>query len=233
MLVVPSRHPEDEAALLKKISSSGARSTLDGVVVGYVIGCSSISDFVLRYPSYVENILRRDSIIPLPSALSPSSSLPYPTDLIETGKERNPLTMVEEEEEEPWFLQGRSEVNPAALRQQARDPRRLLLINREELVARYPATMHIDILPPWQGQGWGRKLIEKFVTAVRKEILSADIRSSKEMKLNTKIQSKDLGGIHIGISGENEKVVPFYEKLGFQYIEGLEPSGTIWMAREL
>jgi len=75
--------------------------------------------------------------------------------------------------------------------------------------------MHIDLLPEWQRGGWGRRLIEKFVASVQ-------------------ASGQDYGeGEHIGVAGENSKVVPFYEKVGFRVVEGGENEGNIWMVRDI
>jgi GNAT superfamily N-acetyltransferase len=102
--------------------------------------------------------------------------------------------------------------------QLAYNPRWLLLEGVEgksELVNKYRATMHIDMVPEFQGQGWGRKLIESFVDSVR-------------------YSGAEYGrGIHIGVSGQNTKVVPFYEKLLFRVYEGGEKEGNVWMVRDV
>ncbi|KAK7995639.1 hypothetical protein PG990_014412 [Apiospora arundinis] len=60
------------------------------------------------------------------------------------------------------------------------------------------ATMHIDLLPEYQRQGWGRHLIESFVRSVQ-------------------ASGADYGrGAWIGIAPDNAQVVSFYEKVGFR-----------------
>lgn len=62
---------------------------------------------------------------------------------------------------------------------------------------------------------WGRQLIDRFVASVQ-------------------ASGQDYGeGEHIGVAGENSKVVPFYERVGFRVIEGGEREGNIWMVREI
>jgi ribosomal protein S18 acetylase RimI-like enzyme len=105
--------------------------------------------------------------------------------------------------------------NPLALAQNAYRADWMLLENKEAVTTRWHATMHIDLLPLWQGRGWGRQLIDQFVASVQ----SSGI---------------DYGeGEHIGVAGENSKVVPFYEKVGFRVVEGGEREGNIWMARDI
>lgn len=59
----------------------------------------------------------------------------------------------------------------------------------------YPAHFHIDILPEYQRQGWGRKLIEKMCEALR-----------------------DAGskGVHLGMEAANGHAEKFYGKVGFE-----------------
>jgi GNAT superfamily N-acetyltransferase len=111
-------------------------------------------------------------------------------------------------------------VNDRCMAQLAYSPRWLLLEGVEgksRLVSEFRATMHIDMLPEFQGQGWGRKLIERFVESVRSSSSGADYGR----------------GIHIGVSGENTKVVPFYEKLQFRVYEGGQKEGNVWMVRDV
>jgi len=62
-----------------------------------------------------------------------------------------------------------------------------------------PAHMHIDILPAYQKQGWGRRLI----TAAAKYL-----------------QEEGLDGVWLGLDPRNAGAKVFYTKLGFQVIEG-------------
>jgi ribosomal protein S18 acetylase RimI-like enzyme len=173
-----------------------------GKAVGYVIGCPDVFAFAEAYPRYVSEVLqseqgRRD--VPEPEQLD---------------------TL------EPWLVPASSggegaegtAVNPRCMAQLAYSVRWLLLEGVEgksELVNTYRATMHIDMLPEVQGQGWGRKLIERFVESVG-------------------ASGADYGrGIHIGVSGENTKVIPFYEKLQFRVYEGGEKEGNVWMVRDV
>lgn len=158
-----------------------------GEAVGYVIGCPSVPSFVAAYPEYVSSILSRD--VPAPKH-----------------------TLAEKKED--WCLPGSTEVNPECLKQTAYDPHLLLLESeaKKALVEKFGATMHIDLLEPFQRQGWGRKLIERFLRTVKEE-------GAK-------------GGVHIGIAGENSKVVLFYEKVGFKVVPGGEATSTIWMVKE-
>jgi len=64
----------------------------------------------------------------------------------------------------------------------------------EWLAADYPAHLHINILPEAQGGGWGRRLIETELDALRR----AGIR-----------------GVHLGVSPYNERAKGFYRHVGF------------------
>ena len=58
----------------------------------------------------------------------------------------------------------------------------------------YPAHLHIDLLPELQGQGWGRRLIETLVAALRE---------------------RDVAGVHLVASAGNAGAIAFYPRLGF------------------
>ena len=175
----------------------------------YVIGCPDVFAFADAYPRYIEEVLGRGAgrtDVPAPEQLNAQA---------------------------PWFVPGTEAVDPRpgqplgvvneeALAQLAYSPRWLLLEGvegRAEMVARYRATMHIDLLRPFQGLGWGRRMIEVFAESVREAV-----RTGKG----------DAGsGIAIGVAGENDTVVPFYERVGFRVYEGGEREGNVWMVRDL
>ena len=58
----------------------------------------------------------------------------------------------------------------------------------------HPAHLHIDLLPEMQGQGWGRRLIETVVEALRAE---------------------GVTGLHLVASADNVAALGFYDRLGF------------------
>jgi len=161
-----------------------------GKAVGYCIGCPDIPSFMASYRRYVGEVLDR-----------PVSEVPRPADV--------------SSKREPWTLPDGSP-NGTCLAQTAYNPHWLLISGNEDLVndGGYKATMHINLLDGWRGSGWGRKLIERFVEAVR-----------TEAKAGTK-------GIMIGVAPDNGKVVAFYERLGFRLAEGGE-KGSIRMVRDL
>jgi ribosomal protein S18 acetylase RimI-like enzyme len=77
--------------------------------------------------------------------------------------------------------------------------------------------MHIDILPEWQGSGWGRKLIESLFESVKKQ----PVEGRK--------------GLWLGIAGDNAKVVKFYERMGLTVWpkEGWKEGDGIRMTKDL
>ncbi|ROT42687.1 hypothetical protein SODALDRAFT_304141 [Sodiomyces alkalinus F11] len=191
-----------------------------GRAVGYCIGCPDVEAFARaeNYARYLDEVL-----------LGPRGG----------GGEVGPRPEVEAGEKAPWMAPradgggsggggGESgdgtgvEVNEVALRQLAYDAEVAVLRGTEVLWETYGATMHIDLLGPWQGKGWGRKLIEAFVESVK----AAD----REKSGGTRVYKK---GIWIGVAGDNGKVVPFYEKVGFRVREGGEKVGTMWMVKDI
>ncbi|MEV2213809.1 GNAT family N-acetyltransferase [Streptomyces sp. NPDC050997] len=79
-------------------------------------------------------------------------------------------------------------------------------------VAAYPAHLHIDLLPPWQGRGHGRALMETFFAALRKNGVPA---------------------VHLCMVTANTPARAFYDRLGFDEIEvpGSDP-GVTYLGRE-
>lgn len=71
-------------------------------------------------------------------------------------------------------------------------PERMLL---GQLLERYPAHLHIDILPSWQGRGLGRVLMEEFLAAARRA---------------------GSPGAHLAVDPANIRALGFYEALGFE-----------------
>lgn len=64
----------------------------------------------------------------------------------------------------------------------------------DSIVGRYPSHLHIDLLPEFQGSGHGRRLIETLLGSL------ADAGSV---------------GVHLGVSGRNERAIGFYRAVGF------------------
>lgn len=62
------------------------------------------------------------------------------------------------------------------------------------IVDRWPAHLHIDLLPRLQGSGMGRKLMATMLDALRE---------------------RDVPGVHLGVAAANERAIGFYRHLGF------------------
>ncbi|QLD11150.1 GNAT family N-acetyltransferase [Microbacterium oleivorans] len=80
----------------------------------------------------------------------------------------------------------------------------------EALAASHPAHLHIDLLPAAQGQGWGRRLVER---------LSAELRSA------------GVAGLHLVASADNTGAVAFYDRLGLERL--VSAPGTQAFGRRL
>lgn len=65
------------------------------------------------------------------------------------------------------------------------------------LSARYPAHLHIDILPEFQGQGYGTKMLEALFEALRE---------------------KGIKGVMLMAGGENEGAIRLYKRMGFEML---------------
>jgi ribosomal protein S18 acetylase RimI-like enzyme len=71
----------------------------------------------------------------------------------------------------------------------------------------YPAHLHIDLLPELQGQGWGRRLIDTLVAALRE---------------------RGVTGLHLAASSDNAGAIAFYPRVGFMPLashEGVQAFG--------
>ena len=80
---------------------------------------------------------------------------------------------------------------------------------RPEL-AGYPAHLHIDILPPYQGVGWGRRLMEVFLDAAA---------------------AAGAPAVHLGVAALNESAQGFYKRLGFYPIDVPGAEGALFFGR--
>ncbi|WP_458042432.1 MULTISPECIES: GNAT family N-acetyltransferase [Bacteria] len=79
----------------------------------------------------------------------------------------------------------------------------------EEHAARYPAHLHIDLLPEAQGRGLGRSLIRT---------------------LAEKLHASDVSGLYLVASAANAGAVAFYPRVGFEALpseEGVRAFGMV------
>lgn len=168
--------------------------------MGYCIGCPDTVAFCAGYDAYVTSVLEA----------SP-----------EVGPRPDNMTS-----KEPWTTKtgddgGKETINETCLLQTAYSARWLLQEGNEDVTrAGFMATMHIDLLPAWQGKGWGRVLLESLVQSLR--------QSREEGR-------GDCGrGVWLGVSADNKGAIRFYEKMQFRVLEreGAEKKG-VCMVREI
>jgi ribosomal protein S18 acetylase RimI-like enzyme len=78
------------------------------------------------------------------------------------------------------------------------------------LLADYPAHLHIDLLPDWQGKGWGRALMHRFLDSLREA---------------------GVPRVHLSTSRSNVNAVKFYDRLGFTEIDVPHPERVLYLGR--
>jgi ribosomal protein S18 acetylase RimI-like enzyme len=98
----------------------------------------------------------------------------------------------------------------------ARDDNMLALHQRPERMlvpelAAYPAHLHIDLLPDWQGKGFGRELMVAFLAG---------------------LAEAGVGGVHLGVVSTNVSARAFYDRLGFREIDVPNAAPVTYLARE-
>jgi GNAT superfamily N-acetyltransferase len=78
----------------------------------------------------------------------------------------------------------------------------------------YPAHLHIDLLPPFQGAGHGRALMETFYAAAARA---------------------GAPGVHLTVLAANTRAIGFYRHLGLHRLDPAEPgeSHVVYLGREL
>ena len=76
---------------------------------------------------------------------------------------------------------------------------------RDEL-AGFPAHLHIDLLPAWQGRGYGRSLMRTLLEALHREGVAA---------------------VHLCMARSNTAARAFYDRLGFRQLAVDDP-GPVW-----
>ncbi len=67
------------------------------------------------------------------------------------------------------------------------------------LVRRFPAHLHVDLLPRLQGQGWGRRVLDALLG---------------------ELTARGAPGVHLGVDPANLRAVAVYERLGFVTVGG-------------
>jgi GNAT superfamily N-acetyltransferase len=77
-------------------------------------------------------------------------------------------------------------------------------------LAGHPAHLHIDLLPPWQGQGHGRRLMHTFLNALRGQGVEA---------------------VHLGMVTVNTAARAFYDRLGFEEIPVADAGPLTYLGR--
>lgn len=77
-------------------------------------------------------------------------------------------------------------------------------------VADYPAHLHIDVLPQWQGRGFGRKLMRAFLDA---------------------LHERGVGRVHLSMATANTPARAFYDRLGFHEIAVPDPGDATYLGR--
>jgi len=71
----------------------------------------------------------------------------------------------------------------------------------DPIITQYPAHLHINLLPEFQGMGLGTRLIHRFEEHMR---------------------GLGVTGLHLGTTNKNHKAVPFYHKMGFSMVKESE-----------
>jgi ribosomal protein S18 acetylase RimI-like enzyme len=79
-------------------------------------------------------------------------------------------------------------------------------------LARYPAHLHIDLLPAAQGNGHGRELIDTFCAAVA---------------------AAGAPGVHVCVASENTRALGFYDRIGFTRLAVDDPGPVTYLGRDV
>ncbi|GHB58719.1 acetyltransferase [Streptomyces viridiviolaceus] len=77
-------------------------------------------------------------------------------------------------------------------------------------LAAYPAHLHIDLLPGWQGRGHGRALMRTFLRALR---------------------GRGVPAVHLVMATANTRARAFYDRMGFHEIEVPDPGEVTCLGR--
>jgi ribosomal protein S18 acetylase RimI-like enzyme len=76
----------------------------------------------------------------------------------------------------------------------------------------YPAHLHIDLLPAFQGAGYGRALMATFCDAVARA---------------------GAVGVHVTVVADNVPAIGFYRRLGFEPLAVDDPGPVVYLGRKL
>ncbi|MFC8090948.1 GNAT family N-acetyltransferase [Streptomyces sp. NPDC057301] len=77
-------------------------------------------------------------------------------------------------------------------------------------VAAYPAHLHIDLLPAWQGRGHGRALMRTLLRA---------------------LHDQEVPAVHLSMVTANTPARAFYDRLGFHEIDVPDPGPVTYLGR--
>jgi ribosomal protein S18 acetylase RimI-like enzyme len=66
-----------------------------------------------------------------------------------------------------------------------------------QALEKYPAHLHINLLPEFQRKGWGGKLMDAFFAEMR---------------------GLDVRGVHLGVLRQSKGSIRFYEKMGWRVV---------------
>ncbi|MET9764564.1 GNAT family N-acetyltransferase [Streptomyces sp. NPDC006372] len=77
-------------------------------------------------------------------------------------------------------------------------------------LAAYPAHLHIDLLPEWQGSGHGRRLLRAFLQA---------------------LQDRGVPAVHLAMATANTRAAAFYDRMGFHRLDVPEPGAATYLGR--
>jgi ribosomal protein S18 acetylase RimI-like enzyme len=76
--------------------------------------------------------------------------------------------------------------------------------------AGYPAHLHIDLFPAWQGQGHGRELMRTFLRT---------------------LHDRGVAAVHLSMVTANTPARAFYDRLGFHTIDVPDPGPVTYLGR--
>lgn len=80
-----------------------------------------------------------------------------------------------------------------------------MIQGKPEVLGRFPAHFHVDILPEWQGRGWGGLMVDRFCQHVK---------------------GTGVNGVHLGMVRTNDGARRFYGRLGFQLCDEVLDGGA-------